>query len=257
MCCNNRAMSEKLHDKKRQPHVTVAPRFRGPVASANGGYFAGEVAKHLGGARNRWVEVTLRAPPPLVQAMRVSQTEAGVEVHHDGALVAQARLNEIQLDVPAPVSIAEAEAATRAFGWASIHPYPECFVCGTERSGGDGMCLYPGPVDGRPLAAAPWVPDPSQGDADGLVDTSIVWAALDCPSWFGALVVDDTLPLPLTGRIAARILQPVAVGQPYAAVGWLRQRDGRKIHTAAAIFDADGALVGEAASTWILLKSDS
>ncbi len=47
---------------------------------------------------------------------------------------------------------------------------------------GDGLRIFPGPVAGRPVWAAPWTPDASVTDGSGRVRPEVVWAALDCPS---------------------------------------------------------------------------
>jgi hypothetical protein len=60
--------------------------------------------------------------------------------------------------------------------------FPDCFVCGTVRQPGDGLRIFPGPVPGRRLWAAPWTPDSSVAGTDGRVRPEVAWAALDCPS---------------------------------------------------------------------------
>ena len=40
-------------------------------------------------------------------------------------------------------------------------------MCGPDRAEGDGLRVFPGPVAGRGLWAAPWTPDPSVAGADG------------------------------------------------------------------------------------------
>lgn len=85
------------------------------------------------------------------------------------------------------------------------------------------------------------------------MEPAICWAALDCPSFFGALAFHELGP-PLLGRISARIDALPRIGEHYVSVGWLRSIDGRKISTAAALFTADGALIAVSTSLWILLK---
>ena len=64
--------------------------------------------------------------------------------------------------------------------------FPDCFVCGMNRRPGDGLRIFPGPVAGLALWAAPWTPDPSVAGPDGRVRPEVVWAALDCPSGIAA-----------------------------------------------------------------------
>src|SRR3954462_14820333 len=51
------------------PRLTIAPRFRGPSGSGNGGYVCGRIASYLDGP----VTVTLRRPPPLATALAVER----------------------------------------------------------------------------------------------------------------------------------------------------------------------------------------
>jgi len=73
--------------------------------------------------------------------------------------------------VPAPASLAEARLGAASYEWADVdvHPYPTCFVCGPGRAAGDGMRVFPGPLSGRDIYAAPWQPDGSLLDGDGWV----------------------------------------------------------------------------------------
>jgi hypothetical protein len=199
--------------------VTIARRYNGPPASGNGGYSCGLVGTLLGGV----AEVTLRSPPPLERPLDVERHDAGLR------LVA-------------------------GFAWRDDHPYPTCFVCGPRRSPGDGLCIYTGPVAGRAIVAAPFVPDASLGDDAGVVRPEIVWATLDCPSWFGFLAFQPFDGLVLLGRLAARIDARPAVGDRCIAVGWFVGREGRKIRCGSALYADHGALLAVGQATWIALK---
>jgi hypothetical protein len=148
---------------------------------ANGGFACGAIAALVGGA----AEVTLRRPLPLGRALAVHQDGAGVLLVEDGdALLAQARpaAAEVELAVPAVVSLEEAVAVAGRARYYQDPVFPGCFVCGPARRPGDGLRIFPGPVAGGQLLAAPWTPDPSVADADGTVRPEVVWAALDCPA---------------------------------------------------------------------------
>jgi hypothetical protein len=171
--------------------MIVAGRFNGPPDSANGGYACGLVAGLLGGV----AEVTLRLPPPLDRELEVVESDGRVEVRDGEALVADAGPVVLDLDVPAPVSVEEAEAASRRYAGFVHHAYNTCFVCGPLRE--DGLRVYAGPVEGRPgLVASPWTPPED-------VRPELVWAALDCPS--GWAVDDFQREGVLLGRMAAEI----------------------------------------------------
>ena len=223
--------------------MIIERRFRGPADSANGGYASARVAQLLGWS----AEVTLRAPPPLETELRVERENAGVRVYDEDRLVAEAAPVELSLEVPLAVTFEESEAASARRPEAP-HPFPSCFVCGPGRSPGDGLRLRPGPL-GRGLVAAPWIPDASLGD--GVVAPEFHWAALDCPGAF-AVNPNDERGLSVLGRFAARVVEPVRVGDEVAVVGWPLGGEGRKLVAGTALF-AEGRLRAFARATWILL----
>ena len=231
--------------------MIIARRFRGPPDSANGGYACGVVAGLVPGAD---VEATLRVPPPLERDLREERGEGRGAIRDGDTVVAEAIATTLVLDVPPPVSFEDAERATSTFPWLDNHPFPGCFVCGPAREPGDGLRILPGAVAGREVAAAPWVPGAIDADADGLVTPEIVWAALDCPSWFGLCCFQEWKGGVLLGRMAARIVARPRVGERLVAAGWFLGRDGRKIHTGSALYAEDGAVRGFARATWIALK---
>jgi hypothetical protein len=85
--------------------VRIPARFNGPPGSANGGYTCGLLAAFLGGE----AEVTLRVPPPLERELDVVETDGRVELRDGETLVAEAEPVSLDIDVPAPVSLADAE----------------------------------------------------------------------------------------------------------------------------------------------------
>jgi hypothetical protein len=233
--------------------VLVSRRFCGPPGSGNGGYVCGLVAGELGGE----AEVTLRRPPPLEQQLAVEHTGDGAVVRAGEHVVAEATATVVDVEAPPAVGYEEAVAASAGYPWAtSGHPFPTCFVCGPHREPGDGLRLFPGAVPGRRVAAAPWVPDPSLVGDDGLVRPEFVWAALDCPSWFGMYCFEPLDGPMLLGRMAARVVTRPRSGDRLVALGWFLARDGRKVSTASALFDAAGDVVGLARATWITPRQD-
>src|SRR3954471_10334348 len=136
--------------------VVIANRFRGPRTSGNGGYSCGMVAQFIEGP----AQVTLRTPPPLDRALEVREDDGGVALFDGDQLVAEGRPAAGDFDVPEPVGVEEARAAAQNYEWFHEHPYPECFVCGPRRDEGDGLRIFPSPVEGRGIYAAPWTPDP-------------------------------------------------------------------------------------------------
>ncbi len=225
-------------------HVVIPARFRGPPDSANGGYVCGAVARHLQGR----VEVTLRRPPPLETAMRVVRpTEGHVELHDDHGLVAEARVSTDELAVPPSVGYSQSVAAALGYrGFAPGFTFASCFVCSPERA--DGLRIFPGPVPGG--LAAPWIPDPSLGDPTGTITSEIVWAALDCPTFF---VSTEPGRLALLGRMTAEVSGVVRGGEPHVVVAQSLGSEGRKRFGSSAIYSAKGELCAAARATWITI----
>jgi hypothetical protein len=218
--------------------MIVPGRFNGPPDSAHGGYACGLVAAILGGV----AEVTLRRPPPLDRELAVARDDGRVVIRDGEALVAEAERVTLDVEVPAPVSVEEAAAASRRYAGFLHHAYNTCFVCGPGRE--DGLRVYAGPVEGRPgLVASPWTPGED-------VRPELVWAALDCPS--GWAVDDFQREGVLLGRMAARIDRLPAAGAPHVVLGWRVDEDGRKRHAGSALLTADGEALARARSTWLV-----
>jgi hypothetical protein len=217
--------------------ITIEGRYNGPPGSGNGGYACGLVAALLGGP----AEVTLRVPPPLDTPLRVERAGGRVEVFDGNVLVAEAVSAEVDVEPPVPVSVAEAELAAKSYAGFAEHAFPTCFVCGPVRAEGDGLRIFPGPVAGRDLVAAPWTPRESRPE--------LVWASLDCPGAF-AVGFDGRGEL-LLGRLAARIERVPEAGERCVVVGWPLGEDGRKRYAGTALFTAEGELLARARATWI------
>ena len=227
--------------------VTVAARFNGPPASANGGWVSGIVAGLVGGH----TEVTLRAPPPLETPLDVVTGPEVVELRDGEVVVATGRPAEPGGTVPGPVTVRAAAAAAEHYPLRTGHPFPTCFTCGIDRAPGDGLRIFPGPVPGRDVVAAPWTPHPSLAGSGPLTHLAAVWAALDCPAGI-AVTADGTKAV--LGRMTARVDGPVRIGHDHVVVGWATGRDGRKLFGGSAVYTADGALVARAESTWIAAR---
>jgi hypothetical protein len=230
--------------------VTIERRFRGPRDSAHGGYACGLLARRV---EAPGAAVSLRAPPPLDRPLEISGGEDGTAELYDGdRLLAEAASADPHLDLPEPVSLPRAEAASAACPWVDRHPFPGCFGCGPERSQEEAVAIQMGPVEGRDLFAAPWTPLAEFAGEDGAVAPLFVWSALDCPT-AAAAVLTDTGPSVLA-RLEGRLLAPVQPGVTHTVVAWLLGHEGRKHRGAAAIYAPDGEPCAHAEGLWIELR---
>ena len=232
--------------------LVIPPRFCGPPGSGNGGYVCGRIAAHADGP----VSVTLRRPPPLATSMSVERDGEGpIRVRHGRALIAEATPSPDRpaLEIPGPVSMAEAHAAAGGARYYADPLFPDCFVCGIGRESGDGLRIFPGPLAGRPLWAAPWTPDPSVTGADGRVRPEVVWAALDCPSGIAAAEVASLAPdtAILLGQMTASLASRPAAGDQCLVIAWPGGRDGRKLTAGSALLGPGGQVLAAAAAVWL------
>ena len=227
--------------------IQVARRFCGPPDSANGGYICGLVAAGIA----QPVTVRLQRPPPLATALElrgVGQGQWAVEL-------AGLRYLEARATAPLELAIPNSPGYTQAQD-SSLqgprnpreHPCPGCFVCGPDRTPGDGLRIFAGPVPGRDLVAAPWVPDVSLARGDGTVPPEILSAALDCPG-FHALRTGSR-PW-LLGEFTARVGRLVRADERCVIVGWKIDGQGRKQTVGTALFNQENELCAWARGIWI------
>jgi hypothetical protein len=221
---------------QHQP-ILIESRFRGLPDLAHGGYLAGTLATALGAAE---AEVRLRRPVPVDRRLDlVHAADDVVELRDGDMLLARGARTDVSVEVPRPVSPADAKAAADHFLGRHQHVFPDCFVCGTGRAAGDGLRVFPGPVDGRALVAAPWVPD-----GDAIVPDRLVWAAFDCAQLWALIAhaPTGTTDRVVTAALQTRIEQPVFAGEPHVVIGWPIGRDDRTWLAGAALFGPSGEL---------------
>lgn len=247
--------------------LTVPPRFCGPASSGNGGWTSGALAAHVHAdcpedRAETWptIEVTLRQPPPLDTILSVATSDGTTVVSFGGATVLSGRVVEDQEPRPVDtVPVEDARAAEASYAGHTFHPFPSCFACGTDRTEGDGLRIFPGRVsdaaDGAARVAATWTPHPSVQedwheyvDDHGRASIGATWASLDCVGgWAG----DLTERMMVLGRMTAAVDTLPAIGEEHVVMGEGRGRDGRKTFTASTLYDSDGRVVARAEHVWI------
>ncbi|HZG44849.1 MAG TPA: hypothetical protein VEZ41_01085 [Allosphingosinicella sp.] len=229
--------------------VSIARRFRGPPDSGNGGYVAGILAKHFGGSA---CNVRLMMPPPLDVPLRVEIGGSGALLLHEDQAIAEAAAAEVDVKVPPPPTAAAARAAEARFTGLADHNFPGCFVCGPDRSPGDGLRIFPGAAGNQ--VAATWRPSDDLADDGGLVRTEYLWAALDCPGYFA---VEQQAGLAVLGSLAVVLHRPVRAGETLIVTGWPIASEGRKHRVGTALHDSSGQLAAAAIATWVTLRPRS
>jgi hypothetical protein len=236
--------------------LTIPSRFNGPAGVGNGGYVCGRIAAYVDGP----AAVTLRRPPPLDTPMKVERDDDGsVRVRHGRTLIGEAAPSPVgPPEIAVTVSPAEADTAAGNARYFRDPVFPDCFVCGMNRQPGDGLRIFPGPVTGRGLWAAPWKPDPSVAGPDGRVRPEVVWAALDCPSGIAAAEAAGLSGEPgwdtaiLLGRMTATTLAArPRVGDRCRVIAWPERRDGRKLTAGSALIGPDGEVLAVAGAVWL------
>jgi hypothetical protein len=225
--------------------LTIAARYCGPPTSSNGGYFAGLVAMLAA----RTVAVRLLKPPPLDTELAVEELgEGGLKVMQGEEPIGEAHPAALKLDVKPAPDYLEAVEASRHYAGFRYHRFPSCFVCGVQRGRGDGLRIFAGPIAGRGVVAAPWVPDASLDGGDGKVRAEFMSAALDCPGYY-AVAADDRMML--LAEFTAHVDRRVHIGESCTLLGWRIGASGRKHEAGTAIYDGKGELCGRARALWI------
>ena len=231
--------------------IVIARQFCGPPDSGNGGYVCGVLAKDIDGPATS----VLRARVPLDVDLELALLGgAAVMTDAEGTLIGRGDAADLELEIPPPPSL---EAARRAMASYIAHQqrvHPICFTCGVEREDGDGLRVFAGQVEGAPAGhvACVWTPHAAFADADGLVPSEVVWAALDCPGVFAWLVKEGRHGA-LLGTMTGEVIRRPKAGEPCIVTAWPLVREGRKETAGVALFSADGELMARGHQVWITM----
>jgi len=229
--------------------VVIDPRFQGIPQVALGGYVGGLLAGELTGA-----EAVFRRPVPVGRRLRVEGRDNEERTLLDGPeLLATIRPVQVEVRLPAPVSLEESEAARRAYPGLRRHLFPNCFTCGPSRAEKDGLRIFAGPVADREAVASPWTPDQSLALGNDGIALPFIWSALDCPSIWALLLQEplDSLARVVSARMAVQQRAPVQPLRPHVVMAWAIGRDGRSRTGGASILSATGEVCAVARHTLV------
>ena len=227
-------------------HFQIADRFCGPPRSGNGGYTCGRIAKHLSGD----VSVRLKAPPPLHTELRLESSENRAQLFHGSTLIGEARSVQLELQPPPSPTFGQAKKAAQLFSGFKLHPFPGCFVCGTDRQQADGLRIFPGLLENSSTIAAPWMPSASLANEAGEIKSEFLWSALDCTGAFTLSPLPEGVTTVL-GELTVSILDTVKIGEQCIVIGWPLGSQGRKHLAGTAIYAPENRLVALAQAVWL------
>jgi hypothetical protein len=232
--------------------IVIARQFCGPPNSGNGGYVCGVLAKEVEGPATS----VLRARVPLDVNLDLRKEDGVMQLTDaEGQLVGHGQPADAALlpKPPEPPSMREAKrAGARYLGHdQSIHP--TCFTCAPERREGDGLRVFPGQIEGAPAGhvACIWIPDMAFADAEGLVTSEVIWAALDCPGFF-SWVVKEGRHGALLGTMTGEVRRRPHAGHEYIVMAWPLEREGRKETAGVALFAMNGEVLARGHQVWIM-----
>jgi hypothetical protein len=231
-----------------ESQLIIENRYNGPPDSGNGGYTCGLLANFIEGP----AEVTLRHPPPINTPMTVKKEKHRLALYNEDVLIAEAKQGELDLIPPNPPTFDAASISTVKEDDIKDHYFPKCFVCGPKRRLGDGLRIFPGPVEGENYFASVWIPDSSLSDKTGYIKNEIIWAALDCPgAW---TIVHEKARFIVLGRLVGEILGKIRCDEKCIVIGWKLSDEGRKVYTGTAVYSSNGQLYAKGRATWIEIQ---
>jgi hypothetical protein len=244
-----RVKKECWSEKIMNESVIIARKYCGFLNRGNGGYVCGIAAGYIQGA----AEVTLWKPPPVDLPLDIERINKRILLKNGDVIIAEARPSSINLDIPNSPTLKETiEASKLSSAISDNPPSPDCFVCGCNRANGDGLRVFAGPVFGRDIVAAPWVPDTPLADDSGMIKEEFLWAVLDCPGAYA--FIDRGIPMMVLGRLVASVKKKITPCENCIIIGWKISTDGRKLFSGSALFSESGELCGMSKATWFVIK---
>ena len=108
------------------------------------------------------------------------------------------------------------------------------------------------------MVASTWRVDADYCDENGLLNTEILCAALDCPSSFGILELPSNKEMEpmVLASFTFMLKADLKAGEQAVVIGWAESRKGRKAFGGSAIYNSEGQCVAQAEALWISLNRD-
>ena len=231
--------------------IEIIPRYCCAQDSGSSGYVAGILARNFDGP----TKVRLKTPPPLQSSLEIQTLSGRTELFSQKQLIATAELTEMESPPLPPPTVIDASQARQDFLSGTTHPQPDCFVCGINRKPGDGLNIFTGQTlntRGDAIVASDWRPSRDLLDVLGFVQPEFIWAALDCPGYFGLNLEPERLCF--LSEISAVILKDVPGDQLLMVYGWKRGHEDRQFYAGSAIADAEGTIYAHSEQTWVVLE---
>jgi acyl-coenzyme A thioesterase PaaI-like protein len=122
--------------------------------------------------------------------------------------------------------------------------HPNCYGCGPENPGSLGLQFY---VDGERIRSSLRMDERHEG-APGFAHGGAVAAALD--DTLGTLLVVLRRPA-VTAKLEVNFRKPAFLGADFEIEAWTDRVEGRKLHLAANMCDADGEIVADAVALFL------
>ena len=213
--------------------MTRLPRL--PVGDAR--IVAGQLSPRAEPIRPRdEVRERCRAPP-LDVLMRQREDDGSVSLLSGDDVIATAMPAAVQAQAPPAPRVEEAEIATRRGRGLRAPQVPDLLRLrdGTRRWPAD----LPGRVGDSPLIASPV-------DAGVRRSAACVGSALDCPSALAIESVDHRAQIVVLASLTVELRERPRAGERHVVAAWPVGSDGRKHHSASALYDATGRVLAVA-----------
>ncbi|MCM6772220.1 hotdog fold thioesterase [Nocardia sp. CDC159] len=204
------------------------------------------------GSESLGLRVDFRRAIPVETPITLAETGTGWALLDAEAVLLAEVGRDVGPDVvvPEPPSWARAREAS-AKSAAVERAIPDCYGCGTACRPGRGLRLYPWGLRGRNMVVAAWVPDRELAGPDGLLPPPTVWAALDCPGGWAAIVLSGMRPGGVTAAMRVTRHRPMRAGEKYLVHAWPIATEGRKYTVGVAISTPEGLRCATAEALWI------